>query len=96
MGCVIVLGTVEHDRATLERFRIFRIRQIAGAELVEITLVFMIAESNRFPRSTVKPARVFIGSLNGLMTFVSTMLAPRQLSASVLPLTVSVFSLINP
>jgi hypothetical protein len=46
---VIVLRAFEHDGAALESVSVFGIRQIALAESSEITLVFMIAESNRFP-----------------------------------------------
>jgi hypothetical protein len=60
---VIVLRSVEHDRAALERIRILRIDQIAVAEFLEITDSFMIALSNRLPDSTLKPARSSIGFL---------------------------------
>jgi hypothetical protein len=46
---VIVLRPVEHDGAALEGVRGLRVRQVAVAELFEITLVFMIALSNRLP-----------------------------------------------
>ena len=45
-----------------------------------MTLVFMIAASNRLPRSTMKPASSISGRSNGRMTRSSSIAAPRQFS----------------
>ena len=49
----------------------------------------MIAESNRLPFSTLKPACFFIGLSYGLMTSASLTLARLTFSPMVLPLMVS-------
>src|SRR5262249_52400209 len=53
---VIVLGPIEHHGAAVESVWVLRIRQIALPEFVGDHARFMIAESNRFPDSTLKPA----------------------------------------
>ena len=81
MRRVIVLGAVEHDDRPFEGVGIVGIGQVARRETPrEITLVFMIALSNRLPRSTMKPASCFSGWSNGRMTCSSSIAAPRQLS----------------
>ena len=62
MRAVIILRPVEHHGAALESVRIFRVaRDSAARNSSEITLVFMIAELNRLPRNTLKPACAFSG-----------------------------------
>ena len=59
---VIILRPVEHDRRPFERVGIVRIARDSGRGIRrEITLVFMIAQSNRLPRSTRSPAVCFSG-----------------------------------
>ena len=62
---VVILGPVEHDRAAFERLGVLGIREIALAEILRITLVFMMAESNRLPLSTRKPALSSAACRNG-------------------------------
>ena len=55
---VVVVRAVEHDRAGLEHAFAARLAEVAvRGTPSEITLVFMIAKSNRLPCSTRKPAR---------------------------------------
>ena len=59
---MIILRPVEHDGAALEGVRILADRKDSAARnSSEITLVFMIAESNRLPRKTLNPACAFSG-----------------------------------
>ena len=54
-----------------------------------MTLVFMIAESNRFPVRLRKPAFASIGASYSRITSRSGLRQPAQFSASVFPFTVS-------
>ena len=61
-----------------------------------MTLVFMIAASNRLPLSTMKPASATSGLSNERITLGSSIVASRQLSPMVRPLAVIAPSRISP
>jgi hypothetical protein len=85
---VVVVGAVEDDGPALEDALALGVGEVPLAELLEMTLVLMIAKSKRFPESTLKPARSCSGSSCAAIISRSPLSRPATFSASVRPVTV--------
>ena len=89
---VIVLGPLEYDRPTLERVRVLRVGEEAGAELLidHARLHDRVVEQIAAPgRQSPRPLSTACRS--GMMTSGSSEWILAQFSPIVLPLTVSAF-----